>query len=220
MFLYLPLLRKLPGVYQLFDSGTQRSSLLNKCLRIRAANRIAKECTIRSFLRAKGEPGSRGRKSYSAKLLVGPCGLVRLRPLVPRAGQLLDLSCGARPRALDGSDARVLWKAPYRRNSYSLGDVRIVTHFFLFVYALPAWPAFVRAGCKTLDDRGRTPVHPPGSIHRLGAFWQLRRSLHVNLAVASGSSVDGAHTNKQSQWTPRRIVVSCSVGGANCLPAL
>ncbi len=131
----------------------------------------------------KGDPGSRGRKSYSAKHLVGTSGLVRLRPLVPRAGQLLDLSCGARPRALDGSDARVLWKAPYRRNSHSLGDVRIAGHFSSFVYALPAPPAFVRAGCKTLDDRGRTLVHPLGSVHRLGGFWQLRRRIHVNRAT-------------------------------------
>src|SRR6266478_3992136 len=32
-------------------SGTQRSSLLNKCLSIRAPNRNAKECTIRSFFK-------------------------------------------------------------------------------------------------------------------------------------------------------------------------
>jgi hypothetical protein len=74
----------------------------------------AKECTIRSFLRARGDSGSRGRKSYSAKHLVGARGLVRLRPLVPGAGQFLDLSFWARARALDGSDARVLWKAPHR----------------------------------------------------------------------------------------------------------
>src|SRR5882672_5357104 len=124
------------------------------------------ECTIRSFLRAKGDPGLRERKSYSAKHLVGARGLVCLRPLVSRAGQLLDLSWGARPRTMDGSDARVLRKAPYRRNSHSLGDLRIATHFSSFVYALPAPPAFVRAGCKALDDRSRHFVHSPGSIHR------------------------------------------------------
>src|SRR6266436_5736101 len=135
------------------------------------------------FLKAKGDPGSDGRKSCSAKHLVGARGLVRLRPLVPRAGELLDLSFWARPRAMDGSDARVLWKAPYRRNSHSLGDVRIAGHFSSFVYALPAPPAFVRAGCKTLDDRERTLVHPLGSIHRLGGLWQLRRRIHVNRAT-------------------------------------
>ena len=170
-------------------------------------------------MRAKGDVSFRGRKSCSAKHLVGTSGLVRLRPVVPRVSQLLDLSCWARPRTLDGSDARVLWKTPYRRNSHSLGDAWIATHFSSFVYALPAPPAFVRAGCKARDDRSRDLVHPLGSIHLPGGFWRLRRRIHVNLALASGCSVDGAHTNKQGYWTLWRIVVSCSAGGANCICA-
>jgi len=161
-------------------SGTRRSSFPNERLSIRAGNRNAKECTIRSFLKAKGDPCSRGRKSCSAKHLVGARGLVRLCPLVPRAGQLLDLSFWARPRALDGSDARVLWKAPHRRNSHALGDVWIAAHYSLFAYAPSASSAFVRAGCKVLDDRERTLVHPLGSIHRLGGFGHLRQFVPVN----------------------------------------
>jgi hypothetical protein len=111
--------------------------------------------------------------------------LVRLRSLVPGAGQLLDLSFWARPRAMDGSDARVLWNAPYRRNSHALGDVRIAAHFSLFVYALPAPPAFVRAGSKVLDDRGRDLVHRPGSSHRPVGLCHLRQFVPLNRDVAS-----------------------------------
>jgi hypothetical protein len=50
------------------------------------------------FLKAKGDVSSRGRRTNSAKRVVGARGLVGLRPVVPRASQLLDLSCGARPR--------------------------------------------------------------------------------------------------------------------------
>src|SRR6266481_8934890 len=138
------------------------------------------------FLKAKGDPVSDGRKSYSAKHLVGASGLVRLRPLVPRAGQLLDLSFWARPRAMDGSHARVLWNAPYRRNSHALGDVRITAYYSLFVYALPASPASVRAGCKILDDRDRHLVHRPGSSHRRGGRDRLRQFVSVNRATCQG----------------------------------
>ncbi len=153
------------------------------------------------LLKARGDPGSDGRKSYSAKHLVGARGLVRLRPLVPRAGQLLDLSFWARPRAMDGSDARVLWNAPYRRNPHALGDVRITAYYSLFVYALPASPASVRAGCKILDDRNRDLVHRPGSSHRRGGLGHLRQFISVNRAIASGCS--DKRTKKQSHWTPR-----------------
>jgi hypothetical protein len=87
-------------------------------------------------LKAKGDSGSDGRKSYSAKHLVGASGLVRFRPLVPGTGQLLDLSFWPRPGAMDGSDARVLWNAPYRRNSHALGNVGITAYYSQFVYFL------------------------------------------------------------------------------------
>jgi hypothetical protein len=155
------------------------------------------------FLKARGDPGSDGRKSHSAKHLVGASGLVRFRPLVPRTGQLLDLSFWPRPRALDGSDARVLWNAPYRRNSHALGDVRITAYYSLFVYALPAPASSVRAGCKILDDRNRDLVHPPGSSHRPGGLGRLCRFVSVNRALAGGCSAAGKSTKKQSDWTPR-----------------
>src|SRR5882724_667821 len=104
---------------------------------------------------------------------------------------------------MDGSDARVLRKAPYRRNSHSLGAIRLVTHFSSFVYALPAPPAFVRAGCKALDDRERDLVHPLGSIHRLGGVRQLRRRIHVSRA-AGGCS--GASPMKPLDILPARGV--------------
>jgi hypothetical protein len=130
-----------------------------------------------SLLSARGGFGSRARnKSH----LMEARRLVRFRSMVPRAGQLLDISCGAGQRASGGSDSRVLWNAPYRRSSHSLGDIRIATHFSLFFYALPARPVFVRAGCKALDDRGRHPVHSLGSIHRPGGLRQLPRCIHVN----------------------------------------
>src|SRR2546429_116955 len=155
------------------------------------------------LLKARGDPGSDGRKSYSAKHLVGARGLVRLRPLVPRAGQLLDLSFWARPRAMDGSDARVLWNAPYRRNPHALGDVRITAYYSLFVYALPASPASVRAGCKIMDDRNRDLVHRPGSSHRPGGLGHLRQFVSVIRAIARGYFGAGKRTKKQSHWTPR-----------------
>jgi len=93
-----------------------------------------------SLLSAKGDLGSGARKSFSKKHLVEARRLVRFRPMVPSAGQLLDISCGTDQRASGGSDSRVLWNAPYRRSSHSLGDIRIATHFSLFVYALPARP--------------------------------------------------------------------------------
>ncbi len=138
------------------------------------------------FVKAKGDPVSDGRKSYSAKHLVGAHGLVRLRPLVPRAGQLLDLSFWARPRTLDGTYARVLWKAPYRRNSHALGDVRITAYCSLFIYALPASPASVRAGCKILDDRNRDLIHRPGGSHGPGGLGRLRQFVSVNRAICQG----------------------------------
>ena len=153
---------------------------------------------MRSLFEGKRRiPGSDGRKSYSAKHLVGARGLVRLRPLVPRVCQLLDLSFWARPLAMDGSDARVLWNAAYRRNSYALVDVRITAYYSLFVHPLPASPAFVRAGYKILDDRNRDLVHRPGSSHRLGGLGHLRQLISVNRAIAKGcsgaaSSIHGA----------------------------
>src|SRR6267154_3443879 len=153
------------------------------------------------FLKTKGGPGSDGRKSYSAKHLVGASGLVRLRPLVPRAGQLLDLSFCARPRAMDGSDARVLWNAPYRRNSHALGDVRITAYYSLFVYALPASSASVRTGCKILDDRNRDLVHPPGSSHWPGGLGRLCQFVSVNRAITigcSGTNRKGRHQRELS----------------------
>lgn len=140
------------------------------------------------FLKAREGPGSDGRKSYSAKHLVGARGLVRFRFLLPRAGQFLDLRFWARRCAMDGSDARVLWKAPYRRNSHALGDVRIAGNFPLFVYALSASAASVRAGCKVLDDRNRDLVHCPGSSHRPGGLDRLQQFVSVNLAIAYGCS--------------------------------
>jgi len=155
------------------------------------------------FLQAKGDSGSDGRKSYSAQHLVGARGLVRFRPLVPRTGQLLDLSSWPRPGAMDGSDARVLWNAPYRRNSHALGDVRITAYYSLFVYALPASAASVRAGCKILDHRNRDLVHRPGSSHRRGGLGHLHQFVSVNRAIARGCSGAGKSRKKQSDSTPR-----------------
>jgi hypothetical protein len=136
--------------------------------------------------------GSCGRKHYSAKRVVGLRGLVRLRSLLPGAGQLLDLSLWARPRAMDRSDARVLWNASYRRNSHALGDARIAAHLSLFVYALPAPPALVRAGCKALDDRSCNLVHRRGSSHLLGGHGYLRQLVYVNCAANGCCDVGAA----------------------------
>ena len=155
------------------------------------------------LLKAKGDSGSDGRKSYSAKHLVGASGLVRFRPLVPGTGQLLDLSFWPRPGAMDGSDARVLWNAPYRRNSHALGNVGITAYYSQFVYALPASAASVRAGCKILDDHNRDLVHRLGSSHRPCGLGHLRRFVSVNCAIARSYSGAGNGTKKQSDWTPR-----------------
>ena len=143
------------------------------------------------FLKAKGDPRSHGRKSYSAKHLVGARGLGRLRFLLPRAGQFLDLSFWARACAMDGSNARVLWKAPYRRNSHALGDVRIAGHSSLFVYALPASPAAVRACCQVLDDRHRHLIHHPGSSYLPSRFARLQQFVSVNRAACRISNAVG-----------------------------
>ena len=104
---------------------------------------------------------------------------------------------------MDGSDARVLWNAPYRRNPHTLGDVRITAYYSLFVYALPASPASVRAGCKIMDDRNRDLVHRPGSSHRPGGLGHLRQFVSVIRAIARGYFGAGKRTKKQSHWTPR-----------------
>src|SRR5258708_13353505 len=87
---------------------------------------------------------------------------------------------------MDGSDARVLWNAPYRRNSYALVDVRITAYCSLFVHALPASPASVRAGCKILDDRNLDLIHRPGSSHGPGGLGRLRQFVSVNRAICQG----------------------------------
>jgi hypothetical protein len=148
--------------------------------------------------------------------LVGARGLVRLRPLVPRACQLLDLSFWARPRAMDGSDARVLRNAPYRGNPHALGDVRITAYNSLFVYALPASPASVRASCKILDDRNRDLVHRPGSSYRLGGLGHLRQFISVNRAIARAvqapasirkSRATGLRGSRAALLTPNKRII-------------
>jgi len=85
------------------------------------------------LLKARGDPGSDGRKSYSAKHLVGRAdGFVFVPWFLVLASFWIYLFW-ARPRAMDGSDARVLWNAPYRRNPHALvmfGSLLIILYSF------------------------------------------------------------------------------------------
>ncbi|PYU84299.1 MAG: hypothetical protein DMG50_05175 [Acidobacteria bacterium] len=92
-------------------------------------------------------------------------------------------------------------RAPWTEAMHEFYGIRITAYYSLFVYALPASPASVRAGCKILDDRNRDLVHRPGSSHRRGGLGHLRQFISVNRAIASGCS--DKRTKKQSHWTPR-----------------
>lgn len=77
--------------------------------------------------------------------------MVDLRPVVRGAGELLGVSCGTVPRLGCGTTAPVLRNAAHRRSSLAAGDRRVDHHFALFVCALLASAAFVRASCKIIS---------------------------------------------------------------------
>jgi hypothetical protein len=76
--------------------------------------------------------------------------------------------------------------------------------FYLFVYALPAAAAIVRAGGKVLDDRSRDLVYPFGSSHLLGGFWQLRRLVLLNRGARRSTSEGGTCRSKKPRCRASR----------------